>query len=401
MLLAASFSTWSLADPGGGGGSTPSWTVRYVPSTYPTIQEAVDAADSGDVIEIAEGYHRDCVSVTSKSLTIRGVADTVVSWRPDSDYGDEGPLLSVTGGASVYVRGIIFQSSHPDVTEAFDGRAIVVNGSTLFVDDCVFQWCEASWIDDTTPPASGPYLGGGAIDAVDASIEVTHCLFDKCHAIYGGAIRCAGSTDAEFSGSVFRDCGDLYSAGAIYLNDSTWSGADYTIRQCKFLDCTSTYGSGAVESQDADTYINRCVIERCSGAMSAVNATSFGPGMRSDIIESYCMDCWRTPPNPHAALNVNGSLAIVGWSYICGCGANPAQLTGGAWSNELYINTDDCSSCEGDVSFDGDRGVYDLLELLTYWGQHDPICDLNNDDIVDASDLYVLMVESGFGGWCD
>ncbi|MBI41291.1 MAG: plastocyanin [Leptospiraceae bacterium] len=50
------------------------WTgvTRKVPSQYPTIQTAVDAADPGDMVLIAPGIYREEVVITTPSLIIRG-----------------------------------------------------------------------------------------------------------------------------------------------------------------------------------------------------------------------------------------------------------------------------------------------------------------------------------------
>ncbi|HBS06125.1 MAG TPA: plastocyanin [Leptospiraceae bacterium] len=50
------------------------WTgvTRRVPSDYPTIQTAVDAADPGDMVLIAPGVYKEEVVITTPSLIIRG-----------------------------------------------------------------------------------------------------------------------------------------------------------------------------------------------------------------------------------------------------------------------------------------------------------------------------------------
>lgn len=50
-----------------------SGTTRNVPSDYPTIQAAVDAASPGDLVLIDEGVYREAVDVRTPGLTIRGV----------------------------------------------------------------------------------------------------------------------------------------------------------------------------------------------------------------------------------------------------------------------------------------------------------------------------------------
>ncbi|MCI0677449.1 MAG: right-handed parallel beta-helix repeat-containing protein [Actinobacteria bacterium] len=56
-------------------GSPSEWTgvTRHVPSEYPTIQAAVDAADPGDLVLVDRGVYRETVDVATPGVTIRGV----------------------------------------------------------------------------------------------------------------------------------------------------------------------------------------------------------------------------------------------------------------------------------------------------------------------------------------
>jgi hypothetical protein len=75
-LGVAALVVWSAAACGGGGspgdaGDGPD-AIR-VPQDAPTIQEAVDRAEEGDLVLIDEGVYHEAVDVTTPGITIRGV----------------------------------------------------------------------------------------------------------------------------------------------------------------------------------------------------------------------------------------------------------------------------------------------------------------------------------------
>jgi len=75
--------------------------VKRVPQDYQTIQEAVDAAQAGDLVLIAPGTYREAVTVTTDDIVIRGLdRNTVVL---DGDYTlDNG--IRVVGAKHVAVE---------------------------------------------------------------------------------------------------------------------------------------------------------------------------------------------------------------------------------------------------------------------------------------------------------
>lgn len=89
-LSAAPSVVWHVdaASPGGSG---------LLPTTaFRTIQEAVDVAHDGDVVEIAAGVYREQVTVADKRLTLRGAGrDLAVI-----DAEKAGRPLTVTGAAA-------------------------------------------------------------------------------------------------------------------------------------------------------------------------------------------------------------------------------------------------------------------------------------------------------------
>jgi len=71
LLATACGSDADSADGGGDGGSEVE--AIQVPDDYDTIQEAVDAAEEGDLVLVGEGTYEEAVDVTTPNITIRGV----------------------------------------------------------------------------------------------------------------------------------------------------------------------------------------------------------------------------------------------------------------------------------------------------------------------------------------
>jgi nitrous oxidase accessory protein NosD len=90
--------------------------VRLVPAEYSTIQAAVDAAASNDVIQIAPGVYTNQVVITNKNLTLSGPG-AVLRATP----GMQQSLMSIVGTNAVVVPLVaVFESTH-----------VVVSGLTL------------------------------------------------------------------------------------------------------------------------------------------------------------------------------------------------------------------------------------------------------------------------------
>jgi Right handed beta helix region len=125
----AALAAVALAAALGGCGGDEGWVARNVPSAYPTIQAAVDAAKPGDLIRIAPGTYREQVVVpaSKRDLVIRGLDRNRVVLDGGNGRRHEGISVHASGVAieNLTVRGygsdaILFSPS-PDAKDPLDG----------------------------------------------------------------------------------------------------------------------------------------------------------------------------------------------------------------------------------------------------------------------------------------
>lgn len=173
----------------------PATTIR-VPADYATIQEAIDAARTGDVVEVAPGIYTGSgnwdIDFGGKRITVRsadGAARTII------DCG--APAASSR-------RGFYFhQGETPDsVLSGFTIRRGRVYGKDIPADP--LRW---------TQSASHPI--GGGIYCEFSSPTIAGCVIDDCHAELGGGIGVVGSGPTLINCTI-QQClaGGLGSGGA-------------------------------------------------------------------------------------------------------------------------------------------------------------------------------------------
>ncbi|MEN6427923.1 MAG: right-handed parallel beta-helix repeat-containing protein [Phycisphaerales bacterium] len=175
--------------------SPPSATL-YVPRDYSTIQQAIDAARTGDVIEVAAGTYRGSgnwdIDFQGKRITVRsadGAARTIIDC--------ESPAASSRRGFYFH-RGETTDS----VLSGFTIRRGRVYGKEIPADP--LRW---------TQSASHPI--GGGIYCEFSSPTIAGCVIEDCHAELGGGIGCVGAGPTILDCTI-QEClaGGLGSAGA-------------------------------------------------------------------------------------------------------------------------------------------------------------------------------------------
>jgi predicted outer membrane repeat protein len=223
-------------------------SVRQVPSAYPTIQDAVNAAADGDTIALAPrtyaGAGNRSILITKKTLKIVGLgatpAETLVKpglaangfvvrdWSMDRPTVFENLTIqqaSAGRGAGIFaenvgimVRGCVLRENQTVVTSGggFSGSAIFATLTDFVLEDCAIENNTTEW--------------SGAVRAERSSLQIRGCRFSMNNANgSGGGLSlefCRGAvTDCAFEDNASEDC-----AGA--MNEESDCEVEYT--RCEF-----------------------------------------------------------------------------------------------------------------------------------------------------------------------
>ncbi|MDX2475622.1 MAG: right-handed parallel beta-helix repeat-containing protein [Candidatus Krumholzibacteria bacterium] len=267
LLLVA---TWFLGSPDVAHAAT-----LAVPADYSTINDAFEAARSGDRIEVAPGVYTEANLSLPNGVAFVGLGDgpgdVIIDGR------GQGRILLAEGvdrattianftfkngraaGHTSYERsgGAIFNSNSAlrisnciflDNTSDGHGGAIRCNNSTPLITGCVFKGNAAT---------GG---GGGAIDcSFDSSPLVRGCQFENNSAAWGGALSCRGFSSPAVVASTFianAAVGSKGYGGAVFAD----FGSEPTFQQSTYAQNTARYGGAIACLSDAQTNLENCTL---------------------------------------------------------------------------------------------------------------------------------------------
>ena len=226
---------------------------------FATIQDALDAAVTGDIIELMSGTflgggNRDLV-FHGKGITVRSQSGSAETCIIDCDGSEAEPhrgvdfsygegagtrleAITITGGWADYKGGAV--SCDGAVTPTISDCHFLGNhaqqaggiecygGAAPTIENCYFEGNEAEW-------------SGGALQAYGAAPIVVGCTFYANHANHGaGMYVYGGGASPEVMDCLFLENEEAHSTGGLHAEHF----ASPTLRECIFVG-NSSLSSGA------------------------------------------------------------------------------------------------------------------------------------------------------------
>ncbi len=193
-----------------------------VPSSYPTIQEAIDRSLDGDIIYVAAGTYNENINFNGKNVVVQGVAgasattidgggtDSVVTFN--SGEGNAAVLhgFTVQNGSAQRGGGVYIDGASPTVSNSIvTGNTAVSDGGGIYATD----GAPVLYGNELTANSA---VSGGGICLVEADAIVDYQNIHGNNAELGGGF-CGASSSFTMSNSEVRDNTASAKGGGLYM----------------------------------------------------------------------------------------------------------------------------------------------------------------------------------------
>ena len=368
-------------------------SVLLVPSEYPTIQAAVNAAVPGDTVIVADGVYtgfgnRD-ITFRGKAITLKsahGPANTILNLQGTQDDPHRGFDFDGETANAVLDGFTITNGSTPNgaILDEFNGAGILIRNGSPTIKNCIIKnnwagcWGAAiccSLFGDSSPTIinctiTGNFSDddGGAIFSIDDSPTIINSI------IANNEARVVGGGITHFGGGML------------------------TIINSTIVDNIGPNGAGVF---GANVNITNSIIwgnqgnEQISGAAVVTY---------SDVQDGY-VGAGNLDVPPGFTDAANGDYHLLNDSQLIDAadpdfvpGAQDVDLDG---DPRLVAAGVDMGADEfrrlADVDADGTVGITDFLAVLGAWGTACSGCleDINDDGLVGIVDLLIVLGDWG------
>jgi len=207
----------------------------HVPSDYPTIQAAVNAAAPGDTIIVAAGvYAEDNLSVPATKTNVKIKAETSLTVTVQATEGSPG--ITIDGASDITIEGIIFEANN-----SFPG--VKVNSSAGF-----------QFKNGKLQGTAQTQVGISA-DGINGDLTIQGSTFTDLGKGLDFKTQAGGTASLSITKSTFQNIGGI--------------GVE------AFLDANGTYTFGGPNVGDGNTF---------TGNMTAGTKLTFGEGRNISVV---------------------------------------------------------------------------------------------------------------------
>jgi len=327
-----------VVDAGGGGDHT-------------SIQAAVDAASTGDTIEIRAGTYVETVEVDGKSLVLQGAGSSSVSIQGDGSAA----ALAFDGTGSSSVSGLSLEAGERGLTvrqATVEGSGLVVQGNTTSGSGGgvgVFEGAVLSLSSCTiSSNEAGEVYHGGGLAVFDSSVDLTDCVLSGNEAEEGGALYAEGSTITLVDVTVQQNTARSHGGGVRLRDASSLEATSSSLE-----DNSSGGRGGGVSIDDSDSSWSDCDMSRNQsdtggGAMHLSGQASAGSSVDGTLEDNSSSGAGGAIWASSHDLTVSGELSD---------NISPSSENGGAiYASDLALVLQDLQ-ISGHTASDG-GGVY-------------------------------------------
>jgi predicted outer membrane repeat protein len=237
--------------------------------TYSTIQAAISASSSGDVIDVQSGAYTECLTIThSLSFTGTGVTLTNNSCTDASMMISSGSIsvsdwsFSSTNARAIYIDGSTTSLTLNDVTidgsgsGSIDGGAVYLTAASLSIIGGTFE-------NNTGEKGGIIYALGGTVSIADATFS-----YNTADA-QGGVLYGISSVDVTISNSTFEN-------NTINSSLSGFGGTMALISGCSLSVSNSSFTNGSTGSKGGVFHIDHGQSTAGASELSIVDSTFTG-----------------------------------------------------------------------------------------------------------------------------
>ena len=241
----------------------------FVPTDYPTIQAAIDAAIPGDVVHLAPGKYPEVLHL-NKSLTLAGSGTN----NCVLNFFTNVPIISITGPGTVVlsnfeIEGGLYMGTNLDYYNGFSDLGIVASNANLVLDTMLLNqiknYC-VTVVDGSIAATNVGLWTRNVLGAADVGFQLKGCT---------GTIS-----------RVWQESGHL--DHTVNINNPPANHSDVTIENCRIRTSSGSYGNCIRSYLNANVVITNCFLYRAAG----------------EAFPAY-------PAFNHSAISVNGYSNVV------------------------------------------------------------------------------------------